>query len=54
VIWAALVIACLIVWAELDCRRINRQRDNYTAIDAERIARENAAPLGNVSRWVEK
>jgi hypothetical protein len=51
--WAylALCVALLVIPPVIDCRRINRRRDNYRAIDAERAARENAAPLGNADRF---
>jgi hypothetical protein len=49
-IWLALLVALLVIPAVIDCRRINRRRDNARSIDAERMARENAAPLGNVDR----
>jgi hypothetical protein len=34
----------------LDTRRISRRAEDFRAIEAERIARVNAAPLGNVDR----
>lgn len=49
-LWPAIAVLCLIAIAEWDCWRINRQRDNSRAVEAERIARQNAHPLGNVSR----
>jgi hypothetical protein len=50
ILWVAFCLALLVIPAVIDCRRINRRRDNGRAIDAERMARENAAPLGNVDR----
>ena len=49
-IWPALAVACLWLLAWEETRRINRRRDNGRAIEAERIARENAYPLGNAAR----
>lgn len=49
--WPALAIACLLVLAEWDAWRINRRRHNLRAVEAERIARENAHPLGSVDIW---
>lgn len=46
-VWPALCVVCLIALAEYDCWQINRRRDNARAVEAERIARQNAAPLGN-------
>lgn len=51
-IWAALIVGCIVAVAIYQTRQITRKA-NASAIDAERIARENSAPLGSVSRWVE-
>lgn len=50
-VYLALCLGLLVVPAIFDCRRINRRRDNFRDIEAERIARENAAPLGNADRY---
>lgn len=49
-IYLALCVALLVLPPVLSCRRINRRRDNGRAVEAERIARENAAPLGNARK----
>lgn len=46
-IWPVLCVVLLLIVGEYDAWRINRRRDNARAIEAERIARRNAAPLGN-------
>ena len=48
--WPALCVACLWLLAWEETHRINRRRDNYRAIEAERLAREAAHPLGNADR----
>jgi hypothetical protein len=50
-LWPALVVASLLVLVVIDARRIHRGASQYRAIEAERIARENAAPLGNADRF---
>jgi hypothetical protein len=52
-IWPALAIGCLLLLAWFDEREIKRQIDNFRDIEAERLAREASAPLGNASRVVE-
>lgn len=52
--WAylALCFALLMVPAFVQIRSANRKRDNFRAVEAERIARENATPWGNVDvQW---
>lgn len=49
--WLAFMVFLLLTVVVLQCREINRKRDNFRAIDAERRARENAAPLGNAERY---
>lgn len=51
--WPVLCVLLLLAVGEYDAWRINRRRDNFRAVEAERQARLNAAPLGNVSRFVE-
>lgn len=46
--YLALCLALLVVPPVWSCHRINRQRDNYRDIEAERIARDASRPLGNV------
>lgn len=46
----ALVVGCIVAVAIVQTRRITR-RANADWIDAERLARENAAPLGNADRY---
>lgn len=50
-IWLAGSLALLVVPPLWQAHVINRRRDNFRAIDAERAAREAAAPLGNVDRY---
>lgn len=50
-VYLMLCLALLVVPPVLQCRQINQRRDKYRAIDAERVARENAAPLGNADRY---
>lgn len=50
-IWPFIMIGCLLWLAHLDVRRIKRGAENYRAVEAERLAREATAPLGNVKRW---
>lgn len=49
-VYLALSAALLVVPPVVQCWQINRRRDNWRAIDAERVARENAHPLGNAER----
>lgn len=51
-LWPAVVVGCLLLLVVLDARRIQRGAARYRAIEAERIARENSAPLGSVERRV--
>lgn len=51
--WPAITVACLVFVGWWDARRIERRAAAYRAVEAERLARDNAAPLGNVSRWFE-
>lgn len=48
--WAGFAILLVLALAWVDTRRITSRRDNYSAVEAERLAREAAAPLGNVER----
>lgn len=50
-VYLVLSLALLVVPPMIQCHQINRRRDNGRAIEAERIARENAQPFGNVTRW---
>lgn len=50
-VYLALCVALLVVPPILDCRRINRKRDNARAIEAERLAREASHPNGHVDVW---
>jgi hypothetical protein len=45
--------ACLFAAAYFQKRDVDRKVANFRAVEAERIARENSAPLGSVSRWFE-
>jgi hypothetical protein len=45
--------ACLFAAAYYQKREVDRKVANFRAVEAERVARENSAPLGNVSRWFE-
>jgi hypothetical protein len=49
-VWASVVVVCLLGMVVLDVRRIKRGAADFQAVEAERIARENSAPLGNVDR----
>lgn len=49
--WPALCVALLVCVGWWDARRITRHAENYRQIEAERLARENTAPLGNADRW---
>ena len=50
--WLGFLCFLLLAVVVLSCRDINRRRDeNRGAIDAERIARENAQPNGSVDVW---
>lgn len=47
--WPLLAVGCLLLLAWWDSRRILRKA-NFSAVEAERKARESTAPLGNVTR----
>lgn len=52
-VYLLLCVGLLVLPPILDCRRINRRRDNNRAAisaEVERRARENTAPLGNADR----
>ena len=49
--WLAFMVFLLLTVVVLQCREINRKRDNFRAIEAERTARENAQPHGSVDVW---
>lgn len=44
---------CLFLAAWFQKREVDRKVANFRAVEAERAARQNAAPLGNVNRWFE-
>jgi hypothetical protein len=52
-LWPAIAVACLLVVAWHDEHRMKRSVENFRAVEAERIARQQTAPLGNVSRYYE-
>lgn len=41
---------CFLALAVMQVRECNRKRDNFRDVEAERVARENAYPLGNALR----
>jgi heme exporter protein D len=49
-LWVAFALGLLFVVAWFDTRRITRKA-NLSAVEAERMARENSKPLGNAD-WV--
>lgn len=50
-VYLSLCLGLLVLPPVIQCRRINRERDNSRAVEAERIARENAHPSGSVDVW---
>ena len=50
-VWLIGSALCLLAAAVLQVREANMKRDNFRALEAERVARENAAPLGNADRY---
>lgn len=53
-VWPVLAVAALLALAEYECWQINRKRDNARAVEAERLARYNSAPLGNADRLYDR
>jgi hypothetical protein len=52
-LWVALAITtfALIAWVFLQKRAIDRHIDSFRDVEAERLAREASAPLGNCERF---
>lgn len=47
VVWPVLCVAALLLLGWHDERQIRKRVERFRAVEAERIARENAQPLGN-------
>ena len=52
-LWIYPLLAVIALWvvAWRDERNVRRKLDNFRAVEAERIARRNAHPLGNADRY---
>lgn len=46
-IWPAICVAALLLLGWHDERQIRQRVERFRAVEAERMARENASPLGN-------
>lgn len=49
--WPIFAVLLLLLMCHLELRQAERNRQNSRAINAERVAREAAKPLGNADRF---